>query len=145
MTQWTRDVCVSPTQRCTNVIQYNVYPTLSKRHWRLDNVGQMLLKRLVFTRVCTGNNHVTCLQLSKPAVTTLSYRRSHNWWQKAQIKACAILAIVKFVASNKIMHWHRLYCKETPNNCRAYHLNHCINTPTEISKIMIKIRNAYVW
>ena len=25
----------------------------------------------------TGDNHVTCVQLSKPDVATLSYRRSH--------------------------------------------------------------------
>ena len=30
----------------------------------------------------TGDNHVTCVQLSKPDVATLSYRRSHYWWQK---------------------------------------------------------------
>ena len=30
----------------------------------------------------TGDNHVTCLQFSKPDVATLSYRRSHYWWQK---------------------------------------------------------------
>ena len=29
-----------------------------------------------------GDNHVTCVQLSKPDVVTLSYRRSHYWWQK---------------------------------------------------------------
>ena len=27
-------------------------------------------------------------------------------------------------------------------NCRAYHFNHRIIAPTELSKIMIKIRNA---
>ena len=70
----------------------------------------------------TGDNHVTCVQLSKPDVATLSYRRSHYWWQKkvsdicfcenlssfgpsfAQVKACAILAIVNFVAKTQIMH-----------------------------------------
>ena len=31
---------------------------------------------------CTGDNHVTCGQLSKPDVATLSYRRSHYWWEK---------------------------------------------------------------
>ena len=30
----------------------------------------------------TGDNHVTCVQLSKPDVATLSYRRTHYWWQK---------------------------------------------------------------
>ena len=30
----------------------------------------------------TGDNHVSCVQLSKPDVGTLSYRRSHYWWQK---------------------------------------------------------------
>ena len=30
----------------------------------------------------TGDNHVTCGQLSKPDVATLSYRRSHYWWEK---------------------------------------------------------------
>ena len=63
----------------------------------------------------------------------------------AQVKACAIMAIVNFVTNNQIMHWHRLYCKETPKNCRAYHFNYRINAPTELSKIVIKIRNAYVW
>ena len=29
--------------------------------------------------VLTGDNHVTCGQLSKPDVATLSYRRSHYW------------------------------------------------------------------
>ena len=75
--------------------------------------------------IITGDYHVTCVQLSKPDVATLSYRRSHYWWQKkvsvlcfcenlssfgpfgpsfAQVKACAILAIVNFVANNQIMH-----------------------------------------
>ena len=30
----------------------------------------------------TGDNHVTCVELSKPDVATLSYRRSHYWAQK---------------------------------------------------------------
>ena len=29
-------------------------------------------------------------------------------------------------------------------NCRAYHFNHRINAPTELSKRVIKIRNAFV-
>ena len=32
--------------------------------------------------IFTGDNHVTCVQLSKPDVATLSYRRSHYWWHK---------------------------------------------------------------
>ena len=30
----------------------------------------------------TGDNHVTCVHMSKPDVATLSYRRSHCWLQK---------------------------------------------------------------
>ena len=67
----------------------------------------------------------------------------------ATVKACTILAIVNFVANNQFMHWHRLYCKETPKNCRAYHFNHRINAPTGLSKIVIKIRklmnDTYIW
>ena len=49
------------------------------------------------------------------------------------------------------------FCDQQPNyaltpallqrnteNCRAYHFSHRINAPTELSKIVIKIRNAYV-
>ena len=32
--------------------------------------------------IITGDNHVTCGKLSKPDVATLSYRRSHYWWEK---------------------------------------------------------------
>ena len=50
------------------------------------------------------------------------------------------------------------FCGQQPNNaltsaplqgnttkCRACHFSHRINAPTELSKIVIKIRNAYVW
>ena len=60
----------------------------------------------------------------------------------AQVKACAILAIVNFVANNQIMHRHGLYCKETPKTVEP--ITSIINAPTELSKIVIKIRNAYV-
>ena len=41
--------------------------------------GQTVTK---YSAIYTGDTHVTCVQLSKPDVATLSYRRSHYWWQK---------------------------------------------------------------
>ena len=44
--------------------------------------GEEVVRLNGFYHICTGDNHVTCGQLSKPDVATLSYRRSHYWWEK---------------------------------------------------------------
>ena len=65
----------------------------------------------------TGDNHVTCVQLrtvlptiallvSKRKVSDLCFCENLSSFGPsfAQVKACAILAIVNFVANNQIMH-----------------------------------------
>ena len=54
---------------------------ISWKDWPIFNEIIVLLKTK-HDSICTGDNHVTCGQLSKPDVATLSYRRSHYWWEK---------------------------------------------------------------
>ena len=58
----------------------NVWHFNSSTHDHIDKPyfhEKKILKYIFVTAIITGDNHVTCGQLSKPDVATLSYRRSH--------------------------------------------------------------------
>ena len=60
-------------------IYENVYRVLIENYINDKGLGMI---GPFLAPVYTGDNHVTCGQLSKPDVATLSYRRSHYWWEK---------------------------------------------------------------
>ena len=61
--------------------------------------GELRMKLEILKRYMsdlTGDNHVTCIQLSKPDVATLSYRRSHYWWQKERCVTVVFVQVSVF-------------------------------------------------